>query len=1276
MGRLSNLSAAKGQVENAHHGQLSAASVARSLLTSELAGTRDFQNNRDETEGPAAGAGAGDKEADVPRSAPYSDSFALSSSSVVLPGRSRDGSNSKSKKSTYWQKVALLGVQVAEALEYAHKQGIHHRDIKPSNLLLDTQGTVWVTDFGLAKAIDADNLTHTGDIVGTIRYMAPERFQGQSDARSDVYALGLTLYELLAMRSAFDERDRTKLMHQVLHEEPPRLGLVNRAVPRDLETIVHKAIAKEPSERYISAARLAEDLQCFVEDRPILARRVSVSERFGRWCRRNPATAAFLATTVLAIAAVTGAAVVMWSNARLQRAYQREALARGEAEQQRSIAESHREMANQERQKAEAAHRETKKTLALANNYAYFHAIALANTAIHSGDVIRAEQLLDECPKDLRHWEWAYLKNQCHVDLLEIQGAPQGSYTRMALSPDGRLVAISGSHNAQLKLWDLESEKEIWSSNASQVGVESIAYRPDGKQIATAGYDGTIKIWNAQTGKATATWRGHRREVRQVRFRPDGRQLGSASYDGTIRLWSVETGAQERILTGHQSSVIDLAYSPDGQRLVSISWDATARIWDLEPKDAKPLTIRAADGALTAVAFSPDGRRIASGGLDSLIKIWDAQDGRHLHTLHGHEFTIQHLAFSPDGNTLVSCSSDGTVRTWNVARGRPRWTYRGHQGHVLNVAYHPEGDRLVSSGIDGRVRVWNALADPAARRIDGGSTIQGTQIRFSPDGRWLLTAGIQPIVALRDVETGEIVRTLRNLVGYSTGNPVPIDAFSQDGSQVAVGVPGQPLTIHDTATGRILRTIKTEGPSPVLCWDWDAPTRTLALGGMDGSIRLFDTESNKQKSSVPGLGGPVQVLAFSPRGQFLAGTSANEQVIHVWDPSAQKSSQLLGSCAAGFVETCFSPDESRLAATTPEGTVLIWDLAEGRLLNTLRGHQGRVRDLGFSPDGRRLATSGTDRTVRLWDVASGQEALTLRGLSHLGSGVSFSPDGRLLGASDSSQLALIWQGGDSFMSATDRRAALERLRLPRMRAAAEESLGSGQWSSALWFFDRLVKAKADAGLYAGRGVAHANLNQWDLSVADFQRAIELPDANPQVWVFCATVCARQKDADGSRKVTSGMLERFGRTANPELANNIAWACALAPAGVSDWTKPLELAKKATDKQRTAENLNTLGAVECRAKRERDALGHLHEGMKLQGNGGTAMDWLFLAIANQQLGQTAEAQTWLGKAAAWIDEATRKKPNEALDFRPLSWSQRLELQLLRAEAEAMIKAKSH
>jgi hemerythrin-like domain-containing protein len=219
-------------------------------------------------------------------------------SAVTAPGTETDA-GARRKRLTYWQGVTRLGVQAAQALEHAHRQGVIHRDVKPSNLLLDAFDTLWVTDFGLAKADDQPNLTETGDVLGTYRYMPPEAFEGRSDARSDVYSLGLTLYELLALRPAFDARGRNQLVKQVTTGEAPRLRSLRRGVPRDLETVVHKAIDKDPAARYPTAGELAADLQRFLDDEPIRARRIGLSERARRWCWRNPWVAGSLTAVVL-----------------------------------------------------------------------------------------------------------------------------------------------------------------------------------------------------------------------------------------------------------------------------------------------------------------------------------------------------------------------------------------------------------------------------------------------------------------------------------------------------------------------------------------------------------------------------------------------------------------------------------------------------------------------------------------------------------------------------------------------------------------------------------------------------------------------------------------------------------------------------------------------------------------------------------------------------------------------------------------------------------------
>ncbi len=354
-----------------------------------------------------------------------SDAVSLSSSSVVLPGT---GQQSGKKQLTYWQSVAHIGVQVADALEYAHRQGIVHRDIKPSNLLLDTTGTVWVTDFGLAKADDQQNLTHTGDILGTLRYMPPEAFDGKSDSRSDVYALGLTLYELLAFRPAFDEKERNRLIKQVTTEEPARLDRLNREVPRDLVTMVHKAIDRDPVHRYAAAAELAADLQRFLADEPIEARRQSTAETVWRWARRNKAVATLLAVVGLLLVALTVGSLAAAAYFREQEKDQR-----GLVQAKAALAERNQQLAEEAHENARKAADECNKALAekdradreadAARANLYVVRLTAVQVALDNANVPLARDLLELLrqpgpgSKQLPGWEWHYYWRFCHNDL-------------------------------------------------------------------------------------------------------------------------------------------------------------------------------------------------------------------------------------------------------------------------------------------------------------------------------------------------------------------------------------------------------------------------------------------------------------------------------------------------------------------------------------------------------------------------------------------------------------------------------------------------------------------------------------------------------------------------------------------------------------------------------------------------------------------------------------------------------------------------------------------
>jgi hypothetical protein len=341
--------------------------LARSLLGADGTGTVGWDGVAGDAPTRTSAGGSTPDPSPVPRPDRGS-SVSLSASGVHLPGQSGSGGPPTSgKKTTYWESVARIGVQVAGALAYAHRQGVLHRDIKPSNLLLDLDGTVWVTDFGLAKADDSDNLTHTGDLLGTLRYMPPEAFEGKSDARSDVYALGLTLFELVALRPAYDEHDRNKLVKQVTTGDPPRLRKLRKGAPRDLVTIVEKATEKDPARRYQSAGALVDDLQRFLDGRPITARRATELERLWMWARRRPAMAGLIAALFLCLLAgsIISAVFAIRADGFARDAELREkdaTLARDAARRNAADAENAREEAKKREGEAVAARDDAKQT--------------------------------------------------------------------------------------------------------------------------------------------------------------------------------------------------------------------------------------------------------------------------------------------------------------------------------------------------------------------------------------------------------------------------------------------------------------------------------------------------------------------------------------------------------------------------------------------------------------------------------------------------------------------------------------------------------------------------------------------------------------------------------------------------------------------------------------------------------------------------------------------------------------------------------------------------
>jgi WD40 repeat protein len=927
---------------------------------------------------------------------------------LVLPGKSDSAEQSQAKKQTYWQSVASLGVQVAQALSYAHGQGILHRDIKPSNLLLDTQGTVWITDFGLAKAADSDDLTHTGDIVGTLRYMGPERFQGKADPRSDLYSLGLTLYELLTLRPAFDETDRNKLMHRILHDESPRPRLLRAEIPRDLETIVLKAIAREPAHRYPTATDLADDLRRFLEDRPIRARRVSPAERLGRWCRRNPLVASLTAAVLGLLVLVAGVASV---------GYVQSSLAWRQEAKQRAAAE---DAAVEARKAADKARR---------LQYAADMYLAAQIWESETGSVTTVRDLLlEHVPKDgqedLREFAWRYQWNRHRNGVPTFRG--HLGEVAVALARDGHLLTLDGDH--VLRDWDNVSRRPTRTASFRHLGdFITQVLSPDGQALAVALRDGRVYLIDLATGHETRLLQGLP-PIACLAFAPGGRMLAAVGGDGQARVWEVASGREvQRTPLVNIPIGFKLALSADGSALVLANYpndfvvtelrigsDSVRRNYNFTPvevgysRDGRLAAVglfggeavlwdvsagrelgrwNAHDTSLTRLEFSPDSSRLATGGPDGLVIVWDVDSRQSKFRGKGHTAAITSLTFAPDGSTVASGSADGTAKLWDLSSNEEARVLKESRGRGLGVAYSPNGQWLATVGQEGAL-LWDARTGQPVRELPVKDVVR---VAFSPDSRTLATGDGNPLVPstseldflvkLWDVATGSKLGELRGRSdGTSTQRTVGSLAFSPDGGLLAggFGKPGwfapdydQAVYVWDVHSARAVKTLPVR--NSVLSLAFSPDGKTLAAACRDGKLRRWAVETWQQLPVLTGSG-PLHTVAFSPDGRTLAAGAGNLDVpvnVQLWDlATGSERPPLHGHTSVTFA-LVFSPDGKTLASGSHDKTVRLWDVASGRALRVLRGTEG-IFSAPFSPDGNTLATGSRYKTVRLWEAAPPQ----------------------------------------------------------------------------------------------------------------------------------------------------------------------------------------------------------------------------------------------------------------------------------------------------------------
>jgi len=772
--------------------------------------------------------------------------------------------------------AAALLVKVAEAIEYAHRQGVIHRDLKPNNILLDLNGNPRVTDFGLAKKVQADSgLTGSGQIMGTPSYMPPEQAGGQRGEvgpAADVYALGATLYALVVGRPPFQAATPIDTVLQVINEEPVSPRRLNASIPLDLETICLRCLAKEPAKRYASTAALAEDLRRYLNGEPIVARPVTPFERAAMWARRRPAIAA--AGFVTTSAMILGVAGIVWQ-------WRKAEANLAEANSQRGIAQ---EKSREATEKAQSLERQL-----------YFNRVNLAQREWMSNSSSAAEAILSRCPLHLRDWEWSYIHRLCHLDNLTIEGFPNADRATslglwgmggLAFSPDGRRVA-SADPEYRVRVWDTIPGGLVRTMTGHSDRVYAIAFSPDGRLLATGSRDTTIRLWDAATGACVRTLEPNGTWIRSVAFSPDGTRLVSGSggelftpkRHGEVILWAVAAGREIRRFPGPHDRTYGVAYRPDGKQIASVNCESSLKLWDPET-GALQRRLTGHSYYIECVAYSPDGRTLATGSRDQTAILWDVASGRVLHTLRGHDCPISSLAFSPGGRTLATGDTQSGIKVWDVARGVAIAHFR-NSSRAINLQFSPDGCFLAAAGGDNLVKLWETanLADIECRAL-GGHRGWCFRAEYTQDGRTLVTSG-WGVVRVWDATSGRHVR------------------------DIETGIPTGVYALAIRPDGRVLATAQERGPKDVDLWD---------------------VVTHQRLRKLVGHGATVKAVAFHPDGRTLASAS-EDRTIRIWDTLQGRALSVLEGHAATVVALAFSPDGRRLASKGWDHTVRLWDVA-------------------------------------------------------------------------------------------------------------------------------------------------------------------------------------------------------------------------------------------------------------------------------------------------------------------------------------------------------------
>lgn len=944
-------------------------------------------------------------------------------------GTARRGQSRFSEK-----EIAQLLAKTARAVHFAHRRGILHRDLKPSNILLDANGEPLVSDFGLAKQIEAEcGVTLTGQSLGTPAYSPPEQAVGekQLEPAADVYSLGSILFDLLTGRAPFVAPTPLETLRQVIETDPPKPRALCRSINPDLETICLRCLEKRPADRYSSAEGLADDLERWLRGEPILARPSTAFERTMKWARRRPAVAALVLLTFLAPTLIAG--ILLKTNSQIRR-----------------------------------TELETRWNLYAADLF-------LADSALHEGNFGLARQTLQRHvpaagQSDLRGFEWRMFWERSQGGQARVLSGMPRPPSAVAVGPDGGTLAIGGLD--YLWRWNLSESNGVellpakedrwldgdkarallarvrmtpllpnqvhqtkpspenlsqWVNPEYADDVSKLAFAPDGKSVITASRSTgrAVRIWNIADGSVKFAFPA---QFSCAAMSPVARiaAVGSCAHGGTggagcVKVYDLDR--REEILTiPHDGGLV--GFSGDGETLATAWWDADALIertalWSIGGR--RLIKRLATKSPWDLMAISPDARFIAGVRAgEPTVEIWSTERENLVAQFRADAASIRALEFSPQGETLATGGFDQSVRLWTFA-GELRATLSGHTDEISSIAFFPDGTRLASASRDGTVRIWPAHPngdEPLARRANG---FYG-RFHFLGGGEfWMNDGGSNQSLEIFGLVQGAKSRLIPSVFtnqimqveGFDRGaDSIVVSVYSPNRTEVALEW-RSPL---DFALKRRVELKEVPENEHISVRDLNAEAGLYARGEAHGTVKIWSTRDGRLLGAFglpdhldgnPTVDQPVSFVTLSPDGELMAATTFDHSQIAVFSISQNKllHSQHARALYKGrenlrdqgeLAFLAFSPDSAKLASVDrTEGVVRLWDAHTGKGLGVLAGHRDHTVSCAFSPDGNTLATSGADGAVKLWNIPTLRQTANLLASGAKGP-LAFAPDGSAL----------------------------------------------------------------------------------------------------------------------------------------------------------------------------------------------------------------------------------------------------------------------------------------